>query len=247
MTNGFVDIPLEPILWFIASGIFAVIAIYFINKYTKINEEAKPFILGWILFVGAFTIARTIETVRRYYIGSYYDILEQNFTLTDPVNLALRLSYYIIAWSAITIFYFVLEKYIMKEGMKKNTKYILTVFSALEGLFSITLYFTAAAAWNLIVVAGLFFVVAFFPLFLFIYIAKNSITRNQKIAWIIILIGFILFILGVMADLPETALVLNQYSGVALPLELVHYGTPILQASGGILVGTGFAIIYKNI
>ncbi len=245
--NGFVDPVMEPILWFIVSAVFALIAIYFIYKYTKISQEAKPFILGWILFIGAFTVARTIETVRRYYIGSYYDIIEQNFTLIDPLNLVLRLLYYIIAWSAITIFYFVLEKYIMKGGMKKNTRYILTVFSALEGIFSVLLYFTAAAAWNLLIVSGLFFVVAFFPLFLFVYITINSITREQKIAWVVILIGFLLFLLGVMADLPETALVLEQYGGIILPVDLVHYGTPILQVAGGILVGTGFAIIYRKV
>ena len=245
--NEFVDLVMEPILWFMASAVFGLIAIYFIYKHTKIGEEAKPFILGWILFIGAFTVARTIETVRRYYIGSYYDIIEQNFTLINPLNLVLRLSYYIIAWSAITIFYFVLEKYIMKQGMKKNTRYILTIFSALEGIFSVLLYFTAAAAWNLIIVSGLFFVVAFFPLFLFIYIAMNSITREQKIAWIVIMIGFLLFLAGVMLDLPETALVLEQYGGITLPVELVHYGTPLLQVAGGVLVGTGFAVIYRKV
>ncbi len=244
--NGFVDPVMEPILWFITSGVFIGILIYFIVQYFKINPEAKPFILGWILFNGGYLVARTIETIRRYYIGSYYDILDSGFQITG-LNLALRLSYYIIAWTAITIFYFVLEKYIMKESMKKNTRYALTIFSALEGTFSAMLYFTAAAAWNLLVVAGLFFVVAFFPIFFFIYLAKNTITREQRYAWIIIMVGFLLFILGVMADLPETALVLSQYAGTALPVWLVHYGAPIHQMVGGALVGTGFAIIYKGV
>ncbi|MHA1129826.1 MAG: hypothetical protein ACTSQQ_03365 [Candidatus Helarchaeota archaeon] len=244
--NGFVDPIIEPLLWFITSAVFLCILIYFIKKYFKINPEAKPFILGWILFIGGFTIARTIETIRRYYIGSYYDIIDSGFQI-NGLNLWLRLSYYIIAWSAITIFYFVLEKYIMKEGMKKNTRYVLTIFSALEGLFSATLYFTAATIWNLLIVASFFFIVAFFPIFFFIYLAKNAITKEQRYAWIFITVGFLLFILGVMADLPETSLVLSQYAGSTLPILLVHYGTPLLQMGGGVLVGTSFAIIYKEV
>ncbi len=243
------DLLWEPILWFIASIVFACMAIYFIYKYFKINEEAKPFILGWIMFIGAFTIARTIETVRRYFIGSYYDILDEGFQITG-LNLILRLSYYIIAWSAITLLFFLLEKYIMKEGMKKNTHYILTIFAALEGIFSVCLYFSAAAVWNLLIVTGLFFIIAFFPLFFFVYLAKNAITKSQRIAWVVILVGFFFFLIGVMFDLPETSLVLLQYGGIDIHAELwmiVHYGTPLLQAVGGTLVGTGFAIIYRNV
>jgi len=250
--NGLV----EPVLWFIASGVFTCIAIYFIIKYFKIGEEAKPFILGWILFVGAFTIARTIETIRRYYVGSYFDIFNP-FSPSSPIpftitglNLILRLLYYIVAWSAITIFFFILEKYIMKAGMQKNTRYILTLFSALEGSFSVVLYFTAAAPWNLLIVASIFFVIAFCPVIFFIYFAKHAITRSQRIAWLVIMVGFLLFLIGVMFDLPETALALYQNAGINIHLEfgeLIRYGTPILQAVGGTLVGVGFATIYRNV
>ncbi|HUX98237.1 MAG TPA: hypothetical protein VMV49_01670 [Candidatus Deferrimicrobium sp.] len=245
MNGGFVDLVIEPPLWFIVSAIFAIITIYFINKYKKIGAEARPFILGLVLFIGSFTIARTIETIRRYYIGSYYDIIDSNFTLIGA-NLILRLCYYIIAWAGITIFYFVFEKHIMKKGMQKNTRYILTFCSAAEGFFSCLLYFTAAAAWVLYCVIILFFIVVFFPIIFFLYLVKMAISREQKIAWVIVSLGFLLALLGVMGDLPEASLIVTQYFGVPfLPPAFIHYGTPILQAVGATLLGIGFATIYK--
>ena len=72
--------------------------------------------------------------------------------------------------------------------------------------------------------------------------------KGQKIAWVIVTIGFILVLLGVMADLPETFLVVTQYMGASFfSPELIHYGTPILQALGAIFLTIGFARIYKNV
>ncbi len=247
MNGGFVDLMLEPPLWFLVSGIFAIITFYFINKYRKIGEEARPFILGIIIFVGCFTIARTIETIRRYWIGSYYDIIDSHFSITG-LNLVLRLSYYLIAWAAITIFYFMFEKHIMKKGMNINTRYILSICSAAEGTFSCILYFTAAAQWVLYCVSILFFVIVFFPIIFFLYLSKMAPMKGQKIAWIIVTIGFILVLLGVIADLPETFLVVTQYMGASFfSPELIHYGTPILQALGAFFLTIGFARIYKNV
>ncbi len=247
MIGEFVDLLLEPILWLIVSGIITILAIFFILKYRKIEEEAKPFIFGLILFICCFLIARTIETIRRYWIGSYYDIIDSHFSITG-LNLALRLSYYIIAWSGITIFYYVFETHIMKEGMQKNTWYILTIFSALEGIFSCFLYFTSATDWVMFCVIGFFFVVAFFPVFLFLYTAKMAISRRQRVAWIGITIGFLIFVLGVMADLPEAYLVVTEYMGLEyFPPVFIHYGTPIMQAMGTVLMGIGFAVLYENI
>jgi len=238
MNGKFPILPIEPILWLIASGIFIIISCFFLIKYFKSDREAK-FILGVGMFALFFTIARTIETIRRYFgIGNYYDILEYNFGIRD-LNLALRLIYYLISYIGIAVFYYVFEKNIIKKGMNKDTKYVLTIFSLAEIFFTYMLYFTAAALWAMVGVVSLFFVIAFVPIYFFLYLAKTALTRKQEFAWIVITIGFCLFVIGVMGDLPEAYMV-TRY----LPEELIHYGTPILQASGGILMGTGFALIY---
>jgi hypothetical protein len=135
----------------------------------------------------------------------------------------------------------------MKKGMKKNTYYILTIFSAAEGISSFLLYFTGAAVWVLYGVIAFFFVVVVFPVIFFLYLSKMAIMKGQKIGWIVVTFGHILFLLGVMFDLPEAYLVITQYMGTSLPQVLIHYGTPVLQASGAILLGVGFATIYKNV
>lgn len=256
MNNDFLNYPInytiEPPLWFMVSGILAIITIYFINKYIKfgkINKEARPFILGIAVFIGSYIIARTIETIRRYWIGSYYDIITATppFTITG-LNLILRLSYYIISWTSITFFYYMFEQHVMKKGMKKNTHYVLTIFSAAEGIFSCLLYFTAAAAWVMYGVICFFFVIVFFPIIFFLYLSKMAPTKGQQIGWIFVTIGFILVLLGIMLDLPESYWVVTHYMGSPFfPPELIHYGTPILQAAGAILLGIAFANIYKNV
>lgn len=242
--SGFLNFTLEAGLWIMVSGLLLIVTLVFIRKYMKIDEAAKPFIFGLILFIGTFTIARTVETIRRHFVVGIFnaDIIGSNFQL-DGLNLILRLSYYVIAWTGITIFYFVFEKYVMKEGMKKNTRYILTMSSALEGIFSCLLYFTANALWNQVFVIVFFFGVAFFPPLFFLYVAFHSITREQKIAWLMITAAFFLFVAGVMIDLPESWVILTQ----TLPPEVIHFAPPILQALGLGFMGAGFATIYKNV
>ena len=239
MNSGEVNIVLESSLWIIVSIIFALITLFFVNKYRKMDKEAKPFILGLIFFIGAFMIARTIETYRRYfYSGNYYDIVESGFMIYG-VNLILRLLYYIIAWGGISVFYFVFEKYIMD----KKTKYIMTFCSILEGTFSCLLYFTHNDPWNFMVVTILFFGVAFIPLISFTYLAIKAIYRSNRIGWLLNVIGFIFFVLAVMADLPEAYIFVQN---IPISQDLIRYFNPIEMAIGAILMGTGFWIMYKS-
>ena len=247
MNGGFIDPVVEPILWLIVSVTLAGIAIYFFLLYRKVDEEAKPFILGLSLFLLTFCIARTIETIRRFWYGSYDEIVAANFTLTG-LDLTLRMLYYVVSWSGISIFYYVLEKHTLKQGFRKNTRYILVISSIAEAVFTISLYFTSAASWIVLFVTIFFLIAAFFPVILFLYIIKIAPQRNQKKIWLIICIGFIFFLLGVMGDLPESYLVVTQYIGAPyLPPMLIHYGTPILQATGVIFMGFGFARNEKRV
>lgn len=239
MNSGDVNIVIESSLWIIVSIIFGIITLFFVNKYRKMDKEAKPFILGLIFFIGTFMIARTIETYRRYfYSGNYHDIVESGFRIFGT-NLILRLLYYIIAWGGISVFYLVFEKYIMN----RKTKYILTVCTILEGTFSCLLYFTHNELWNFMVVTILFFGVAFIPLILFIYLSIKAVYRSNRIAWILNTIGFIFFVLGVMADLPEAYTFVQN---IPISEELIRYFNPIAMSIGAILMGTGFWIMYKS-
>ncbi len=238
MVNRFYDPVMEPTLWLMVSIIFCIFAVYFIYKYRKIEPEGRSFIFGLIIFSITFAIARLIETIRRYfYINDYYDIVDSNFTITG-INLLLRLSYYIIAWTGITVFFFVFEKYIME----KKTKFLITVSSSLEGIFSCLLYFTAEAFWNFTIVVILFFGVAIVPIILFLYLSIKGLYLSNKIAWIINTIGFLFFLLGVIGDLPESYIFVQNIPGI-----LLHYFNPIAESLGAILMGIGFSIIYKNV
>jgi len=223
----------EPILWFIVSGCFLVMALYFgWYKYPRMGKEGKPFILGIALFALLFMIGRTLETFALFFgvSPSLYEIL--------------HLLYFIIPWTGNTIFYFVFEKYIMKLGMQKNTRYILTISSAIEGTLLCFLIFAEGNLWWGILIAATagFFILGFFPVGLFIYLSMKAISRDQKVSWLVIMAGFILFVVSVAIELPE-AWVFTQN----LPAELIHYGAPIMQALGVVLMGSGFAILYKNI
>jgi hypothetical protein len=196
------------------------------------GEEAKPFILGLVLFALLFMIGRILETLARYYIisGSTYDLL--------------HLLYFIIPWTGNTIFYFVFEKYIMKKGIKKNTRYILTIFSIIEGILLSSMVFAKDPLWSGLMLAASagFFVLGFFPIGLFIYLSLKAMSKDQKVAWLVIMVGFIFFVVSVAIELPEATLFTQSF-----PEEFIHYGAPIMQALGVILMGSGFAIIYKNI
>lgn len=75
--------------------------------------------------------------------------------------------------------------------MKKNTYYILTIFSAAEGISSFLLYFTGAAVWVLYGVIAFFFVVVVFPVIFFLYLSKMAIMKGQKIGWIVVTFRYI--------------------------------------------------------
>ncbi|MHA1753472.1 MAG: hypothetical protein ACTSYZ_14000, partial [Candidatus Helarchaeota archaeon] len=136
------------------------------------------------------------------------------------------------------VFFFVFEKYIME----KKTKFLITVSSSLEGIFSCLLYFTAEAFWNFTIVVILFFGVAIVPIILFLYLSIKGLYLSNKIAWIINTIGFLFFLLGVIGDLPESYIFVQNIPGI-----LLHYFNPIAESLGAILMGIGFSIIYKNV
>ena len=66
--SGFVDLFVEPILWFIVSGIILVLGIWFSVKVKQAEPEARPVLSGIMVFLLGWGIVRFIETIRRYYV-----------------------------------------------------------------------------------------------------------------------------------------------------------------------------------
>jgi hypothetical protein len=129
--NGFVDPVIEPILWFSASAIFFFLGLYFLQKLIKSGKESRFFFSGLTVFFFGWGIARLLETIRRYYVGSYYDIIEDvisgNFTISG-LNLILRLAYVIISWGAVVYFYIVTETIFLN----KKSYYIFSISTVVQ-------------------------------------------------------------------------------------------------------------------
>lgn len=236
--NGSTLEPIEILLWSMDILVFCVITISFIYKYRKMEAGTRAFIMGIIVFAGFFTISRIIETVRKVEFGTFYqDIYLLNFKL-EGIDLILRLLYYLFIWTGIAIFYFVFEKYVMN----KKTRFILFITSLVTLGLSIIIYFTGFTDWIFIVYAICFFIVGLFPIALFLYLSRKALNTAQRIAWLIIVVGFIFLLLGVLGDMPE-AYIVTQY----LDPTFIRYFTPISQTIGALLMAYSLSIIYKYV
>lgn len=241
MTRIEYTLPFEIELWITASVILWIMAIYFIYRSRKIDKEARPFIYGIVVFAASFGTARLLETLRKYLIVAedgfnYYDVIDANFGITG-LSLWLRIAYYVLAWIGIAVLYFTFEKYVMNN----KTKYILTIFSIFEAFLTVALYLTAGNEVIFLLAVYNFLIVGLFPIVLFLWIAYKSPYRSTQISWVIITIGFILFALGMMGDLPEAWFIITDQ----LPQLFVRYFTPLAQIFGTICMATGFVVIYK--
>ena len=202
------------------------------------EEGSGTFILGIVFYATFFTLSRVIETIRRALFGtSFADIFLNNFQL-EGLDLVMRLSYYVFIWVGIGIFYFVFEKYVMN----KKTKYILMVTSFFTAFLSFVMYFIGWQDWVFMLYAVCFFVVGLFPVVLFLYLSKTSMNRAQRIAWLIMIGGFLLLLIGVLGDMPEAYMVTQ-----SLDPEFVRFFTPLAQAGGTVLMAYSLSIIYKYV
>ena len=230
--------PVDIALWSLVIVVFFVVIIFFVNKHRKMEEGSGAFILGIVFFATFFTLARVIETIRRaLFRTSYIEIFETNFQL-EGLDLIMRLSYYVFIWTGIAIFYFVFEKYVMNQ----RTKYILMVTSLFTTFLSFVMYFIGWQYWVFMVYAVCFFVVGLFPVILFLYLSKSSINRAQRIAWLIMIGGFLLLLIGVLGDMPEAYIVTQ-----SLDPEFIRFFSPLGQAMGAVLMAYSLSIIYKYV
>jgi len=234
--NGFVDPIIEPILWFITSSIFYILGIYFLIKLIKGSKESRLFFSGLTVFFIGWSTARLIETIRRYYVGNYYDIIEcvisGNFTISG-INLILRLSYIIISWSVIVYFYFVAETIFLN----KKSYYIFSISTIIQEILSVLIYFNYDVMILLII---FFLIVAIIPIIVFVILGIKKYSGLSGV-WFILSLGLLCFVLGVAGDNPEPYLI-TQYINVYL----IHYGTPLLVIIGMLLIAFGMVSIYEK-
>ncbi|MHA1252189.1 MAG: hypothetical protein ACTSRP_19545 [Candidatus Helarchaeota archaeon] len=235
--NGFVDLIIEPILWFITSGIFYTLGLYFLNKLIKSPRESKLFFSGLTIFFLGWGTARLIETIRRYYVGNYYDIIEcvisGNFTISG-LNLILRLAYIIISWSAVVYFYFVTETIFLN----KKSLYIFSIATIVQEILSVLIYFNIDVLILLII---FFLIVAVVPIIMFAALGIKKFS-GQRGVWFILSLGLLFFVLGVAGDNPEPYMI-TQY----INIYVIHYGTPIFVIIGMILIAIGVVSIYRGL
>ena len=237
---GFVDMLIEPILWFTVAAIIFITGIFFIYKVVKAEDEAKPVLSGIMVFLLGWGIVRFIETIRRYYVGSYYDIVEGNWAIGGP-SLVLRLIYVCLSWGCVAYFYAVVENKIFE----KKSLYILALSAVTEATLNVILYliapipaFAGILDILLIFIYIFFFIAVLFPVFLFAYFAIRKY-GDKILPWALLSIGIFLFVLGVAGDNPE-AYEITKY----LHVYFIHYGTPIFVLTGAILMSIGVYLLY---
>ena len=126
--------------------------------------------------------------------------------------------------------------------MNQRTKYILMVTSLFTMFLSFVMYFIGWQYWVFMIYAVCFFVVGLFPVILFLYLSKASMNRAQRIAWLIMIGGLLLLVIGVLGDMPEAYFVTQ-----SLDPEFVRFFSPLGQAAGAVLMGYSLSIIYKYV
>ncbi|MHA1148884.1 MAG: hypothetical protein ACTSR8_11660 [Promethearchaeota archaeon] len=188
-------------LWYFVVIFAYCMMVVFYMKNKKNSDNSSPFLLGIALFSMVYATARFIENIRRYFIGTYNDVFEywKSGRQITGLNFYLRLSYYVIAWIGIALFYLKVEKNII--GTKRH---FLTYFAILEGFLSILNYFILNLTLFILTVF-FYYVAATFPSVILLYLGLKAPKGIIKKGLMLASFGLILFVTGVALDLPETS------------------------------------------
>ncbi len=226
---------IELALWYGAVALCFSLMIIFLIQYKKRESLSRPFFLGLSIFMLSYGVARLIENIRRYSIGSYNDIFEAWIAgeQISGVNFWMRFLYYLIAWIGIAFLYFNIEKFIFKKN-----KFALTILSLIEGTTSIVNYFNfnMITYWSCVII---FFGVGFFMPILFLNLARKSPSGQMRNGLIMVAVGIFVFVISVMIDLPETYYFMNLFKQEA-PETFIRVSAPIMLILGLLLFSLGF-------
>jgi hypothetical protein len=231
----------EIFLWFFSLGVCFFTVIYLILLARKSELEAKHFFIGTSIFWLAYGIARLIENTRRYIVGSYTDIVN-GWISGDPItglNFGLRISYYIIAWTGLTIFFWNIEKYIFVKN-----KFSLTVICVVEGAVSIitNIFLNPITYW---IAVFLYFIIGYFPVILFLYLGKRTPKGRIRKGCLLAATGIFFFATSVLLDLPETAYFAYLFS-IDYSEFIVRIAAPITLPLGVFLFTLGFKYFFTE-
>ncbi len=226
---------IEIAFWYGAVALCFGLMILFLIQYKKRESLSRPFFLGLSIFMLSYGIARLIENIRRYSVGSYNDIFEAWIAGEQiiGINFWMRFLYYLIAWVGIALLYFNIEKFIFKKN-----KFALTILSLIEGTTSIINYFSfnMITYWSCVII---FFGVGFFMPILFLNLARKSPSGHMRIGCLMIAIGMFTFVVSVMIDLPETYYFMYLFKQEA-PETIIRLIAPIMLILGLLLFSMGF-------
>lgn len=235
----------EPGLWWATSILFFVMGVFILKKMRE-NDAAKQFMSGLVSFAFLFGAARVLENIRKYLIASNrMDILEGWLglgPLIDGPNLFLRIAYYAVSWTGISLFYYFAEKYVFKQ------KYVFTAAAISEGIVSILMYF--GFPWEvMLLLLGLasfgFLFAAVIPVILYLRLGFKNPGILGKASFIAG-IGLAFFSTGVMADLPQSSFVVYLVQGAPLDPFLISVLAPILAILGSIMIYYAYQHMFKN-
>ncbi len=230
----------EIILWIIVTIVLYQVGFSLLKRYFHGPIESKPFNFGGCQFFFVFGTARLIETLRIYYIAfehsiGYYDIALLNFQITG-INFAMRITYFILSWSSIAIFFNIIEKHILKE-MGFNTRYFFTICAIISGVTSILLYLNLL--WVFPIMSVVVFTAMFFLICTFLIFGIRS-EAKLRLSFIYCGIGLLIFVIGVLSSLPEVYYVISE---LIMSNEIFwHLLAPISIIFGSILLGKGFQL-----
>ena len=239
---------LESTLWWI--GVFIALFLGFVFlKQIKKNPVSKKFMIGLAIFSFTYGIARILENIRHYIIGTMElrnDISDAWLTKSQigGYGYFLRILYYIIAWAGISTFYFVSEKYVFRG----KYKYTLTLSAIVEGIVSVLNYIPKNGPNILTIILSAigFFIAAIFPIYLYILMAKSN-TGVIRSSCIIVALGIALFIISVMGDLPESLYIITLVGGKPLPVWITSIVVPILFFIGVFTMAYGFIKMFLKL
>ncbi|MHA1734587.1 MAG: hypothetical protein ACTSU5_21835 [Promethearchaeota archaeon] len=235
----------EATIWFVGVGIGVFLAVFFFRLTRKAEfPQAKRFFLGLFMFAVTYSVARFIENVRKYFISDdLHDIVNAWAAggQIQGINWVLRVLYYVIAWTGISIFYFHAERHVFQN----KTKFVLTAASIGEGTVSILQYVflpgsTGFNTCSMLAAVG-FFIVGVFPVFLFFNLARTT-TGDVRKYNATTGSGLVCFVAGVVADLPES----GYLTGQTLPQWVTGIFAACLIFTGFILLAYSFRGLYAS-
>lgn len=232
---------IEILLWYcVVTACFIMAGIFFLESKRRIGFS-KPFFRAVGIYALCYAIARLIENIRRYSVGTYNDIVEA-WIAGDQISglsLIFRLLYVTISFIGIVFLYYNIERYIFT-----NNRYFVTIFSIIQAFLSIIIYIYFHLIFFYLAVA-IFFIPCYFLPILFFNAARKAPSKYIRNGCILTAIGIIMFTTAVIIDLPESAYV-SYVFGIKPSESIIRLISPILLILGVIISTFGLKTHFQE-